>query len=649
MATASNPPSWIMPQFDWQSDDAVVVTVGPDADDVVLAIADDRVVVRVMTDEWLCHFRFPVRTLHTNLMPAVAIKANTSSDGLAQCLLPDCTPRTVSFALYDLFRVSDHGIAVVVGHDRARAYGHAHPAHLAAAKNSVEAHFLQHPQDQPLAAIAHAPLRLADFENESAAMVSLFLRRDPRGPLLSATPISLPYALLVRDLPRATRARTRVVLDAVLASGQPPSRDGRYTCIVVCSEAGRPAVLVQWAPRGSTAPAPELKAALERRYPSALHKPRHLSPAPPPDIPADPDPVITSGDVTSLDPLVVGPSSTTGQPPDDGLSPGLLEERLQVEVASRVGDGAAGGTSTAVAEVRAAIRKRGIEALGWYQPFHYYAEPVWGIYLHAPRLDALMHGLAEDFRKTEPYPYTLAAYIALNLVTHHELFHAHAEFAASWLELASHHRHYVPSRERSSKRPSLKHTEEALANWSSYTWLTQELRALHEFGRVGQPQAVTEAIELWLDLCPPGYRDWRVCRDYPSWQTLSGQLLPPSRHSLSRKPPPLALEGLHQSASLFELLPSDVPTFFYGHGIIADTCFCGPSRRELLAFLAYLNYARLNSHRGKGSHEAWRGPDGNIFPVPHRDPVSSGVFKGLLRYHDIPMQKYNREIRHLLR
>jgi len=377
----------------------------------------------------------------------------------------------------------------------------------------------------------------------------------------------------------------------------------------------RPSAIVRRIPRGKATPALEIKAAIERSFPSALLRLR-LNDRSRPSSP---------GTSTEIRRIVT-------QPDPESLDQRMLSDSL----------------AHPASEGRDLFKKNGFEAIAWYQPFHRYDEGAWGIYLDAQRLDAGVASLSLDLKKSSPRPHELAARLMLGLVIAHEMFHARTEFAAAWLEMASRRRSYRSYQERVYSKVLLTEEcrEEALANWSADRWLGSHLSSFVQEGLVKDLDAVRKTVHDWLDFSPAGYRDWRDGDGDDAWARLATELASGHVHAEAGRKVPLPIDGLLRADDLLDLQGEDVPVYCVGRGAIADALFSAPSRREALRVLKHCGY-RLLPGRGKGSHEIWEGPDGRAFTIPLRDPLSVGVFHQLLAHFGWTKQQYVREIRAL--
>jgi hypothetical protein len=290
------------------------------------------------------------------------------------------------------------------------------------------------------------------------------------------------------------------------------------------------------------------------------------------------------------------------------------------------------------------IHENGFEAIAWYQPFHKFSERQWGIYFYAPMLDSMASIFALQLRGSEPRAYEIGELLAFHLVLQHELFHARLEFAASFHELAARRAGYLSYDKNvyDHFRGSQYWKEEALANWTAMQWLLGELPRWVARGLVQSPPNVLSCIESSFAEQPDGYRHWKSGDDPRTWQFLANEFVTgrPTK-TVPKRPSPI--EGALRSRDLIELRERDVPLHFVGRGVIADRLFSAPSRREAVRLLKHFGYEF--DETGKGSHEIWRNASGVHFSLPKNDPLSVGVFHGLLKHLALTKNKYLQEVR----
>lgn len=487
--------------------------------------------------------------------------------------------------------------------------------------------------------------------------------RDPRlkdymGALNSAVYPVLTAEALIPFLSRAvvfqpaTSAKSDVIsasaLAQIAASGWAPSRDGTYAGIL-CGPVGKRArALVSWAPHTGLPSYPEVRWAVQKSLPAALHKPR-LDKVDRPTF-----------DATSLE------SAVLGFDPNAADLKNVFED-LHLDDAD---------FQSRVHDLRTACKAEGFEAIAWFNSYHISTEETWGIYIDARKLDDFALSLLDDFRyQNVRGSQGLAALLAFCLVYAHELFHARVEAVLSWQELNSRQPRYL--RYKNKVYDKLRFTpdwlEEALANWSAWAWFTSKdtynllttmtpdltsaqpaQPSTHEdwvrdIVAGNRPKGLHQVVEAALDLSPPGYREWRLGNETPTWRTFANQLISGLPKGPSRRLS-LPLEGAIKGPLPFDLLQSDIPLRFVGAGAIADrlqshpATFNVPGRRELERALKYFRYI-LDPSGGKGGHQKWTGPDQRAFIVPTKDPVSRQVFFSFLRHVGIDKKTYVQQIR----
>lgn len=146
-----------------------------------------------------------------------------------------------------------------------------------------------------------------------------------------------------------------------------------------------------------------------------------------------------------------------------------------------------------------------------------------------------------------------------------------------------------------------------------------------------------------MEFSPPGYSDWGKGDDPFAWRIFSSEFTT-GKPSGTFRGRPLPVESLLKDPLPFDFMLCDIPVRFFGENILSDIFFSTPSRKEAKKLLKYFNYS-LESGRGKGSHELWKGPDNRTFPLPRRDPLSGVVFKNLLHHFHLSKPNYLQEIR----
>jgi hypothetical protein len=399
------------------------------------------------------------------------------------------------------------------------------------------------------------------------------------------------------------------VLNTLLAQKDHiPSRNGVYKCTQIEMQDGSPAAFIRWAARQERTPALELKAALRTKIEAAFRKPP-LKELARPDLEGTIRRSIEPGDLEGSEQPILSD---------------FLPQPNQTD--------------------RDLFAKLGFEAVAWYQPFHIYDESTWGIYFDSVKLDAFAAMLAYDLN-SERRSSVLAAKLAFGMIRSHELFHAKLEFAATFLELAARSARYLRYQHDVYNPTYLTSNckEEALANWTSFSWVREEIQDLKRRQIIENSSHVLRVAENWLDFSPPGYRDWRLGNTHHCWDQISSELSEGELFSeLSN--PVLPLGGLIRLDGTFDLAPEDVPMYFVGEGLLSTLFFGAPARREILRVLKHFGYHPI-AGRGKGSHEVWAGKSGNTFTLPIRDPLSVGVFHSLLNHFGWSKEEYMQLIR----
>jgi hypothetical protein len=237
--------------------------------------------------------------------------------------------------------------------------------------------------------------------------------------------------------------------------------------------------------------------------------------------------------------------------------------------------------------------------------------------------------------------------LALGMILAHEVFHARVEMASSWQELAIRRPRYLRYSEKVYEHFKLSPDwrEEALANWAAWEWWCNTRPRWTETGIVKNSKVIDDIVETCLSISPAGYREWRRGRDTSTWQALAMEVTTALRAGGTRQSScRLPIERILANQTLFDLRCSDIPTHFVGRGIISDLLFSTPNRREAERLLRFYGYSPL-SGRGKGSHEVWQAKDRQTFSLPARDPLSIGVFGGLLKQLGVTKRQYVDQIR----
>ena len=457
------------------------------------------------------------------------------------------------------------------------------------------------------------------------------IRWHDQQPVIRADSL-LPYMPKATLCPAATTpdsdAATRFVNAALKFSNLPSPRDGCYEGIFSLRVGRKTLSMVTWEPYQGLVAYPEVRWAVQRRLPKALCNPRANQPS---------RPEFNSG-LSSVDETnSIRGIANGGSDLLDALEDLQLD---QSDYRNRVDD------------VRKEVNGQGFEAIAWFQPYHVWSEETWGIYFDARKLDDLALSFLDDFKAQRVHgAHSLAALLAFGLTYAHELFHAHVEASLSWLEINVQQPRYLRYQERVYQR--LRETpdwlEEALANWSAWSWFKEPGLQSILAPRVSNTQGLDRVVEASLDLGPPGYREWRRGHQASTWRTFANQLSS-GNPKIKSKGMSLPLESLLSGPRPYDFQFTDIPLRFVDTGVIATRLQSHPatlnviSRRELQKALKYYQHV-VDVSGGNGSHEKWTGPDNRAFPVPRRDPVSHTVFKTFLDHVGIDKAIYIKQVR----
>jgi hypothetical protein len=469
-------------------------------------------------------------------------------------------------------------------------------------------------------------------QNAKAALdACLAMERFHQRPVLTAERLlpHLPSAAMfaARGSPSPQRTE-RAAIAAIAASGWAESRDGTYVGLLSIPVGRESIGLVTWTQFAGLPAYPEVRWAVQRRLPVALLKPRLVhSSRPKLEQGADP------GDET----VVMLNGGSVGPDPVDDLDDLQLDD---TDFRSRVD------------EVRRDTKVQGFEAIAWFQSYHSWTEETWGIYIDARKLDDLALSFLDDFRSHRVVgSQSDAGRLAFGLIFAHEMFHARVEAALSWMEINALQPRHLRYKQRvyEALRETPEWLEEALANWSAWAWYQSDSVQATFGRRIGSLDGLNRVVKASLDLSPPGYSEWRVGNQPPTWRTFTTQLC-----TGMPKPPSsgvsLPLESTLRGTLPYDLLRADIPLRFAGRGVIADrlqahpATFNVPSRREIERALRHFKHS-LDASGGKGGHQKWTGPDQRAFTLPTRDPVSMVVFKEFLHHVGIDKSTYVREVR----
>lgn len=330
----------------------------------------------------------------------------------------------------------------------------------------------------------------------------------------------------------------------------PPPRDGLYQAVVALANPAEPAALVSWVPHRGTTPYSEVRGAVLHRVPAAFARPRSSA-------------LITAAADLSLAGTFVlralDPLDSTWEKAFAGVELGSVEH---------------GG---AAQRAREKLDRRGLDAIGWYQPHHEYCADTWGIYVDAAGLDELACSISEGLSALQygRRDDGLAALMAFMMVFQHQYFHAKVESVLTWLEVQALRPKYRPYLQKVVAQ--VVHTddalEEALATYWAWTWIVAETAANQTKGRYSLEGAlaIRNVVQEHLDRAPPGQRRWREGANHDLWSTLGTQMVH-ARTKLGARAIPLPLEQMLRDALPFECAElKDVPCRFVGSGRISGT------------------------------------------------------------------------------
>jgi len=144
--------------------------------------------------------------------------------------------------------------------------------------------------------------------------------------------------------------------------------------------------------------------------------------------------------------------------------------------------------------------REGLDAIAWYQQFHYYDDNHWGIYLTLEGIAYFALELLTRVPGITPFRAVQAGAMALG---RHEEFHYQVEIFATGHELHTRNATYRPYLDRvyTVLKSTSNHREESFANryMVDYAW------DKFAFG-------AKDVITALADAGPPGYCDWRSFR-----------------------------------------------------------------------------------------------------------------------------------------
>jgi hypothetical protein len=365
---------------------------------------------------------------------------------------------------------------------------------------------------------------------------------DP-APLLSL----LPAGIVVKLGPSGRAEEITRRIFAMSDRHNPPPRDGCYEVTIGMADRTRIAALVTWKPHKGPTPYPEIRGAVEHRLPAAVAQPRSTAVAPP-----------------YREVLLGGACVPHAFNPHDRA---WMETLCDLAFTPHERGDAAARTSER-------LRAHGLDTVGWYQPYHEYAEQAWGIYIDARALDDLSCSISVALAASEYgcQDDRLAAILAFMLVYQHQLFHARVEAILSWSELQALRPKYRPyaAKVQVFVTGTDGALEEALANYWASTWVDAEIAAGQKLGRYSMAGArgIRGVIDVHLDLAPTGHRRWREASDI--FKVLATQMVQ-ARPTLGRFRMALPLDRLLLETVPFEFVEVlDLPLRFVDSGTISS-------------------------------------------------------------------------------
>lgn len=158
------------------------------------------------------------------------------------------------------------------------------------------------------------------------------------------------------------------------------------------------------------------------------------------------------------------------------------------------------------ARIRQSIQVRGMDALGWYSPFHAIGVQ-WGVYIPLSGMVYLMQNVFADL----PASAITKARLAFHAILHHELFHFATEYAIAQSELTQQQAWWAPANEnRFRNGHKYLPVEEMLAN----AWMLKAFRTALPALRIPGKQ---HALRQFVHRQPEGYCDGDGVRTKAQW------------------------------------------------------------------------------------------------------------------------------------
>jgi hypothetical protein len=145
--------------------------------------------------------------------------------------------------------------------------------------------------------------------------------------------------------------------------------------------------------------------------------------------------------------------------------------------------------------IRQAVLAKGVDALGWYVPFHYIGVQ-WGVYIPTSSLAYVAGHVFSNVNVDVPTRIKLA----FRVIHQHELFHFAMEYAVTQLELLASEPLHIHRSELKDPRLGYVVAEEQAAN----AWM---LRSLWSTKRGMRLPGRAKALRRFISGQPAGYRD----------------------------------------------------------------------------------------------------------------------------------------------
>jgi hypothetical protein len=453
-------------------------------------------------------------------------------------------------------------------------------------------------------------------------------------PLLTELSWALAFKTRTSDPEAICRAAEREIRRHP-GDHHPAPADGSFAVMMVGRPKDGATGFVSWAPNRGQPSYAEIRAAVEQTIAAAFARPRLTG--------AHPPPYIEGIAGSQAEPTVaVGSVDFPGQGDLEQLAELPEPDLPDYEVRAK--------------RARDFIGEAGFEAIAWYQSHHHHTDDAWGIFVDAERLDDFVSVIADDLIREgfTRRPMSIAQTLALPLVFEHELFHARVDAVLTWVELLRQRPAYLAYSKDVylATRDTEGAVEEALANFWAWSLIFTDLNlrwliGLFDLTELGILNRVVSAL---LDLSPPGYRDWRSGHSSETWRLFGTHALRGAPR-LPRQGMGLPIESMFRDPLQFMLQRSDVPLHVIGRGqairafLSSPATFNVPARAELRRVLERVFGYREVPGQGKGSHVKYVSPDGRMFPLPQKDPVSRTVFSSFLEHVGLSKAEYVAKVR----